>query len=172
MWCLKSPLKTLYQEWEDHIKAARSLWQGRKFSLKSTLLLGKGGDTGFTVLNELSSSIIFGTPFLSKIGAVLDFDKGKIEFRKLLHGQTLTFPFCRKIKTILKFPRFFQNLWGNWWIENSWMDNFRAHGTIRRDPPVGTWERTSEVFNTKSWVRMILENRKNIVFRSPLQQEK
>ena len=37
----------------------------------------------FTVMNELSSDIIFGDPFLRKIGAVLDFSERTIEIWNL-----------------------------------------------------------------------------------------
>ena len=49
----------------------------------------------FVVLDDLSSDIIFGTPFLSKVSTVLDFDEGYIEFRQLINNKTIRYPVIR-----------------------------------------------------------------------------
>ena len=49
----------------------------------------------FVVLDDLSSDIIFGTPFLSKVSVVLDFDKGHIEFWWLINNKTIRYPVIR-----------------------------------------------------------------------------
>ena len=46
----------------------------------------------FVILDKLSLDVSFGTPFLSKVGAVLDFNEGQIEFPQLINNETIRFP--------------------------------------------------------------------------------